>query len=58
MSEKLKLDLVDGVAGVSVYLSDYRIAGPKPWGGGKVTRTWRVRRKDIEAALDTTPRND
>ena len=32
--------LVDGVEGKSLYLNDHRIAGPKPWGGGRVLQQW------------------
>jgi hypothetical protein len=29
----------------------YRIAGPKPWGGGGIEKTWKVRQAYLERAL-------
>lgn len=46
-----RLELVAGVEGPSLYLNNYRIAGPKPWRGGKVVRSWRVRDEDVRQAL-------
>lgn len=52
MGEKrLCLEMVEGVQGPALYLENYRIAGPKPWGGGKTVRSWKVRRQDIDEAL-------
>lgn len=52
MAEKLhKLELINGVEGDSVYLNDFRIAGPKPWGGGTTLKSWKVSTKDLETAL-------
>lgn len=48
----MKLLLVSGVEGPSVYLNDYRIAGPKPWGGGTIQREWNVERENVERALE------
>ena len=47
----MELKHVAGVEGPSIYLNDYRIAGPKPWGGGKVVNTWKVREEDVRTAL-------
>lgn len=47
----VKLELVRGPEGMAVYLNSTRIAGPKPWGGGPITRSWTVRRSDLAAAL-------
>lgn len=30
----MKLEYISGIEGNSLYANDYRIAGPKPWGGG------------------------
>jgi hypothetical protein len=38
-----------------LYLNDFRIAGSKPWGGGKIIRTWKVRRADLATALERKP---
>lgn len=51
--------LGNGTNRPSVYLRQYRIAGPKPWGGGSTTETYSVRKLSIlaataETALDET----
>ena len=48
------IELVDGCEGQCLVINDYRIAGPKPWGGGHVKKTWRTRRTDIEKAIANT----
>lgn len=50
-SKASTLKLIQGVEGNSLYLNDYRIAGPKPWGGGQVLKTWDVDPADIRKAL-------
>ena len=52
MSDKtVKIELVSGCEGYSLYIDDCRIAGPKPWGGGKTVKTWITRVANIERAL-------
>ena len=41
----------EGVEGPSIYINDYRVCGRKPWGGGKVTHTWKATIKDLKTAL-------
>ena len=48
---KMKLVYVSGVEGNSVYLNDIRIAGPKPWGGGKIIKSLNVEEKNILYAM-------
>ncbi len=36
-----RMELINGVEGGALYLEDYRIAGPKPWGGGSIEKTWK-----------------
>lgn len=43
---KVKVIYVNGVEGNSLYINDYRVAGPKPWGGGRTVEEW-----DVEASL-------
>jgi hypothetical protein len=50
-----KVTVLKGVEGFSVYINDYRVAGPKPWGGGKILQEWKVERKDMETALHISP---
>ena len=54
-SKTVTLELVDGVEGPSVYLADYRIAGPKPWGGGKVKARWKADVASVRRALRGRP---
>ena len=58
MSDTITLDYVSGVEGNSVYLNAVRIAGPKPWGGGKVLKSWTVKRNDVLRALHEIPWED
>lgn len=53
MSDDQKVELVEcqGIGGTCFYLNDYRIAGPKPPGGGRTVNRWSVRVKDVQAAL-------
>lgn len=44
--------IIEGVEGKAVALGDYRVAGPKPWGGGKIVKKWHVSVKDILCALN------
>lgn len=44
--------LVDGVGGPSIYVNDYRVAGPKPWGGGTIRREWTASEDDFTQALN------
>jgi hypothetical protein len=37
------VEVVSGVEGASLYLDGYRLAGPKPWGGGAVLYRFEVR---------------
>jgi hypothetical protein len=47
MVNKVVFKLIDGVEGMSLYLNDQRIAGPKPWGGGTVMKTWHTSANEI-----------
>lgn len=43
----VSLEIIRGVAGDAICLcnevgSGYRLAGPKPWGGGTVIKKWKV----------------
>ena len=46
-----QVTITSGVEGLCIYLNGYRIAGPKPWGGGTIVKEWRVTKKEIEDAL-------
>ena len=43
-NDTVTVAMVNGVEGPSLYINDYRVLGPKPWGGGEVIRSWTVDR--------------
>ncbi len=47
----MTLEIVSGVGGLSVYLNGYRIAGEKPWGGGRVLKAWTIELSDLREAM-------
>lgn len=51
MEEKFTLEIIGGVEGDCIALNNYRLAGPKPWGGGAVKKSWKVSREDILRAM-------
>ena len=48
---KIKIEIISGVEGDCICINGYRVAGPKPWGGGKITKTWDAQLSDIEEAI-------
>ena len=57
MSEST-VTIIKGVEGFAVLINDYRVAGPKAWGGGKIIREWTIKTDLIKKALklnDTPP---
>jgi hypothetical protein len=50
--ETLSLTVVDGVDGPAVYLNDFRIAGPKPWGGDEIIYEFDVEVEDVITAMN------
>ncbi len=50
-NRELELVLIEGPEGMAVCLNNYRIAGPKPWGGGKLCKAWCVKIDDIIKAI-------
>lgn len=49
--KEYELCLIDGVEGSCISLNNYHIAGPTPWGGGRVLKTWKVTLDDILRAV-------
>lgn len=50
--KKISLEVVEWEGRVHcVYLNDHRIAGGKPWGGGRVCATFATLEKDLAAAV-------
>ena len=54
---KVTIKIVNGVEGPSVYINDYRVAGHKPWGGGKVTSVFTATKEDMLRALGITEKD-
>jgi hypothetical protein len=51
LDEEVTIRLVVGVEGPSIHIEDFRVAGPKASGGGKVQKEWKARRRHILKAL-------
>jgi hypothetical protein len=47
----VRFTVVEGVEGPSLYANDYRISGPKPWGGGSITHRFEVCPEEISCLL-------
>lgn len=58
MDSKVKIEIVDGPGGYSLYINDTRVAGPKPLGGGRITETFWVEEKAILDAIGHSPLPD
>lgn len=52
---KVDVEIIRGVGGFCVAVNGTRIAGQKPWGGGKVVASWEVAAGDIRDALPAAP---
>lgn len=48
----LTFTIMQGPEGPSLYLNTFRIAGPKPWGGGKIIYEWTIEGEDFFKALN------
>lgn len=47
--------LIQGVEGPAIYINNHRIAGPKPWGGGKIVKEWKASAVEIQKAMKSKP---
>ena len=45
------IDEIKGCEGNCITMNDYRVAGPKPWGGGIVVKNWVANIDDVIRAL-------
>lgn len=50
MPKDIQIEIVGGCEGDCLVMNDYRIAGPKPWGGGRTKKTFYTTEGDILAA--------
>lgn len=48
---RVKVTVVLGVGGAALYVNDTRVAGCKPWGGGRVAHEWTVDALDLSMAM-------
>lgn len=52
MTEKdVTVEIVRGPDGDALYIDNHRVAGPKPIGGGKIVREWKVKLSELRIAL-------
>jgi len=51
MAKHVTIEVIKGVDGNCLSINDERVSGPKPWGGGKVTNTFKVYVKDIRRLI-------
>lgn len=49
--ERYPIEIIQGVEGFCIGLNNYRIAGPKPWGGGTVVKQWHISAADLRRAI-------
>lgn len=48
---KIEVEVISGVGGECLAINNTRVAGPKPWGGGRVIASWKCTRADLLSAL-------
>lgn len=48
----MTIEVVSGVEGNCLSVDDTRVAGPKPWGGGKVIQAWSLEEQDVRTLRD------
>ena len=51
MSRWVEIEVIRGVEGDALSINDYRVAGPKPWGGGTIIKKWSVEIIDLQKAI-------
>jgi hypothetical protein len=49
---RIEITVINGCEGESLAIHNYRVAGPKPWGGGTIFKQWSVDIKDIIHAIN------
>ena len=47
----MKIDIVEGKEGSSICINEYRVAGPQPFGGGRIIKSWKADVDDILKAI-------
>ena len=46
-AETITIEVIQGSGGDSLYINEYRVAGGKPYGGGRTISTWRIDRERL-----------
>lgn len=41
-TQHIQVEVIRGVEGFALYVANTRVAGPKPWGGGRSVASWTV----------------
>jgi hypothetical protein len=55
-ADDVTIEVVSGVEGLCLSINNTRVAGPKPWGGGRVIMSWKTKASRITESLpNTTP---
>ena len=55
--DKINICVLQGSEGKSLYINDYRVSGPKPWGGGKTIFETDVTKEELCQALGLSTDN-
>lgn len=50
-AERYPIEIIQGVEGLCIGLNNYRLVGPKPWGGGTVVKRWHVSLAELGKAI-------
>jgi len=50
--EPVVIEIIEGVAGSSLYINDQRVAGPKPWAGGRAVNRFEIAPDKIDQACN------
>lgn len=56
-SDKINICVLQGSESKSLYINDYRVSGPKPWGGGKTIFETDVTKEELYQALGLSTDN-
>lgn len=43
--------MIAGVEGNSICINNYRVTGPKAWGGGRIIKSWNAESDDIAESI-------
>ena len=55
--DTVNIMVFQGLEGKSLYINDYRVSGPKPWGRGKIIFEADVTKDELYQALGETTDN-